>query len=232
LALILNIDCATNYASVCLANNETVVAFLDNRQQKEHASFLQVAIKELLSQAKLSVKEIEAVAVTSGPGSYTGLRVGMASAKGLCYALNIPLITVSTLEVMARGAIESFSLTTSTSQNILFCPLLDARRMEVFTAVYDRQLVQKLSPVPLIIEGNPFAGLLIDDKIVFFGSGSEKCKSALASNNSIFVESGHSAKNLATLSSNAFRDGKFADLAYAEPQYLKNFHSTQVINSS
>lgn len=131
--LILHIDTATNYASICISKDDVVLGFEENAEQKNHASFLQPAIKAMFAKCNFNLSDIDAVAVTNGPGSYTGLRVGLASAKGLCFALNKALILLNTLQVMAAASIESKK---EEDIDILFCPMIDARRMEVFTALY------------------------------------------------------------------------------------------------
>jgi len=134
MSLILNIDTASENAHVSLAKDGQVLHTLSNDSQKEHASFLQAAIEQLIKNAAVSFKEVDAVAVTAGPGSYTGLRVGFASAKGLCYALKKPFITIGTLEVLTVSALQLYP--PAADENILCCPMMDARRMEVFTAIY------------------------------------------------------------------------------------------------
>lgn len=221
MAILLNIDCATDYASVCVSNNEKVIAFKDNPHQKEHASFLQAAIKDLTEQSGISLKDLNAISVSSGPGSYTGLRVGMASAKGLCYALNIPLVTINTLEVMAHAAIRE-SDPEIDFESALFCPMIDARRMEVFTALFNSRLELVIKPVAMVIEPGSFKDVPEDQKLIFFGSGSKKCEGILRSSNYTFKQIQHSAKNLAALAATSYQKNEFANLAYAEPFYLKD----------
>ena len=152
MSLILNIDTALDTASVCLAKDGTSLQLITNDNQKDHATWLHTAINEILKKGGYSISQLEAVAVSIGPGSYTGLRVGLASAKGFCYALRIPLIAVSTLEMMAVSVKEEASG--------LICPLIDARRMEVFTAIYDKELGEKSSPQTMIIDENSFASII------------------------------------------------------------------------
>ena len=146
MSLILNIDTATEKAHVSLSNDAVILQSLYNESQKDHAGFLQPAILRLVKDAAVSLKNIDAVAVTAGPGSYTGLRVGMASAKGICYALQKPLIALNTLEVMAASALYHPGIHAANPVD-LFCPMIDARRMEVYTALYNRQLETILAPV-------------------------------------------------------------------------------------
>ncbi|HQW93579.1 MAG TPA: tRNA (adenosine(37)-N6)-threonylcarbamoyltransferase complex dimerization subunit type 1 TsaB, partial [Ferruginibacter sp.] len=149
MSLILNIDTSSEKAHVSFAKDGSLLALLSSESQKEHASFLQSAIQQLCKTASIHLPEIDAVAVTAGPGSYTGLRVGMASAKGLSYALKKPFITMGTLDILARSAIDFFP---EQAEPVLFCPMLDARRMEVFTAIYQKDLKTILEPGALILD--------------------------------------------------------------------------------
>jgi tRNA threonylcarbamoyladenosine biosynthesis protein TsaB len=221
---ILNIDTAVVSASLCLAKDDQVLKLKVNPSQKDHASWLHVAIKDMMEEAGLSLKELDAIAVSSGPGSYTGLRVSMATAKGLCYALQKPLITVSTLKMMAVAAIDA-----STD---LLCPMIDARRMEVFTAIYDHSLVEILSPVNIILENESFKELLHTSSILFFGNGSEKLKPLVSHPNAQFQNLEANAEHMTGLSFSQFEKKEFADLAYAEPYYGKAFYTTFVKPSS
>lgn len=222
MALLLSIDTATETASVCLTNYGSSPALLQNENQKEHASFIHTAIAEILKSSGLQLTDIDAFAVTSGPGSYTGLRVSMAAAKGFCYALSKPLITINTLEAMTKAAIDNNE---HLSTNLLFCPMIDARRMEVFTAVYDAGIKCVLSPRATILQKDLFDEYLANNKIVFFGSGSAKYKSRLSNANAVFSEVRYNACHLAQLAEEAFGIKKFSNISYAEPTYFKNFHS-------
>jgi tRNA threonylcarbamoyladenosine biosynthesis protein TsaB len=227
--LILNIDTATENASVCISNDDEILAIKNNETPKDHASFLQPAIKKIIAVANLQLSDIDAVSVTAGPGSYTGLRVGLSSAKGLCYALNKPLILINTLDVMAFAAIKEFQTTLYKAEdqsqqiNILFCPMIDARRMEVFTALYDKQLETIDVPASMILNEVSFAAQLQGNKIIFSGSGSRKFQTLVSHPNALFSAVQHYAVHLALLSLKAFHSNKFADLAYSEPFYLKEF---------
>ncbi|MBS1920162.1 MAG: tRNA (adenosine(37)-N6)-threonylcarbamoyltransferase complex dimerization subunit type 1 TsaB [Bacteroidetes bacterium] len=213
--LILNIDTALETASICLAKNGIVLHTAANKEQKDHASWLQTAIAELIQISEFELKDINAIAVTIGPGSYTGLRVGLSSAKGLCYALNIPLIAVSTLELMAYAA-----------QNLeadLLCPMIDARRMEVYTAVYTKSLKEVIRPHAMVLNKDFLSGLLNSNTILIFGNGSNKSLAFLNHGNAIFAEVFFDASNMATMTLEYFVLGRFADIAYCEPAYLKEF---------
>ena len=166
MSLILNIDTASENAHVSIARDGQVLHILSSESQKEHASFLQTAIQELVKITGIHLKEIDAVAVTAGPGSYTGLRVGFASAKGLCYALKKPLITIGTLEVLMVSALQLYP--PGPDENILFCPMIDARRMEVFTAIYQQDLNVYIRPCAMILDEFSFEKDLAKSKILFF----------------------------------------------------------------
>jgi len=220
MALILNIDTATETGSICLSKNGRPVSYLQNENQKDHASWLQEAILQLLSASGWAIRDLQAVAVTAGPGSYTGIRVGMASAKGLCYALKIPLITENTLRVMAHAAEKS-----AKDLGSLICPMIDARRKEVFTALYGQGLEELQAPEAIVLNGDSFADALGRNKILFFGSGSRKWEQTIKSYNAFFADVSFSAENLGILADQKFDIQEFTDIIYSEPNYLKSFYS-------
>ncbi len=224
MSLILNIDSSGNTAHVSLAKAGKVLSHMFNNEQKDHAGFIQPAIKNILQKTDISIHDINAVCVTFGPGSYTGLRVGMASAKGLCYSLNIPLITISTLEVLAKTAINSIS----GNRSMLFVPMIDARRMEVYTAVYDSDLKAIMNPENLILENASFQSYLNSRKTVFFGDGATKWQKICNHSNAGFIDITISSDILGTLSFEKFSKKEFSDTAYSVPLYLKEFYSAQV----
>ncbi|CAN5221874.1 tRNA (adenosine(37)-N6)-threonylcarbamoyltransferase complex dimerization subunit type 1 TsaB [soil metagenome] len=225
MSLILNIDTASENAHVSLAKDGQVLHSLCSGSQKEHAAFLQTAIQELIKMACVQFKDIDAVAVTAGPGSYTGLRVGLASAKGLCYALKIPLITIGTLEVLTASALQLYPPVAD--ETILFCPMIDARRMEVFTAIYQQDLQEYLQPCAMILDEFSFEKDLLKNKIMFFGSGAEKwkniCPDSYRGSNAVFKSVLLLPESLGKVSNMLFLEKKFTDLAYCEPLYLKEF---------
>jgi tRNA threonylcarbamoyladenosine biosynthesis protein TsaB len=165
MSLILNIDTATDIAHVSLSQSGEMLDSITNNDQKEHGSFLQPSIQKLLKNNSLAIASLDAVAVSVGPGSYTGLRVGMASAKGICFALQKPLITINSLEIISYAALlensHKYDLT-----NALLCPLIDARRMEVFTALYNQKLEKILEPQAMIIDASSFEHYLLTNKIL------------------------------------------------------------------
>jgi tRNA threonylcarbamoyladenosine biosynthesis protein TsaB len=239
--LILNIDTATESASVCLSNGLDIIGFEDNFEPRNQASFLQPAIKKLMENGQYLMSDIDAIAVTNGPGSYTGLRVGLASAKGLCFALNKPLILLNTLEVMSSASVAEFGNRNLEfgigSKNLsnkeypipntqyLFAPMIDARRMEVFTALYTNNLDIKLQPTAMILDENSFKEELLNHTIIFSGSGSKKIVELNWGANAIISDIQYSTKNMVRLSANKFQEKEFADLAYSAPNYHKEFYT-------
>lgn len=222
--LILNIDTATEHASVCLTKDAVVLGLIESTEQKNHASFVQPAIQQLMDQSGYQVSDIDAVAVTSGPGSYTGLRVGLSSAKGICYALNKPLILINTLQVMAESVMVHYqSIHQEIDKSTFICPLIDARRMEVFTALYNNTLVEKEAPHALIVDENSFSSLLKTNPILFTGTGNFKLKEVISNPNAYFLSIQHNASHLCIRALIAYQSGCFADLAYSEPLYVKEF---------
>jgi len=219
MALILNIDTATEKASICLAKGGQTLGLAENEEQKDHASWLHPAIEKMVGQTGYKLSDLQAIAVVSGPGSYTGLRVGMAAAKGFCYALNIPLITEDKLKLMTFAAVEQHPGTG------LFCPMIDARRMEVFTAVYQNDLSVLLSSTAMIIDENSFSEYLRDRQMSFFGDGSYKCKPIIPSSNAAFINVKDHAGYLGILSFSRYLQKEFTGLAYSEPAYTKEFYT-------
>lgn len=210
-------------ASVSVAKDGILLHELTNSDMKEHSSFLQPAIKKILDLSQINLQEINAVAVTIGPGSYTGLRVGMAAAKGICFALNIPLITINTLEALAATAIHEFEV----KDPIIICPMIDARRMEVYTGLYTANLANLLPPCAMILDSNSFDTYFSTHKILFIGSGINKwekiCNNPQATD---FHNLEIKAQILNNLSYQKHITKDFADIAYSEPLYIKEFHTT------
>jgi tRNA threonylcarbamoyladenosine biosynthesis protein TsaB len=219
MALILNIDTATEMASISLSERGKSILLLENNEQKEHASWLHTAIAGMLRDTGYRMRDLQAIAVAAGPGSYTGLRVGMAAAKGFCYALGIPMITENTLKIMTLAAIEQ------APGGGLFCPMIDARRMEVFTAVYTGELVELMPPTALIIDENSFSAYLPQRQMSFFGGGSYKCKPLLIATSAAFIEINYHAGYLGILSFLRYLQQEFTDIAYSEPVYTKEFYT-------
>ena len=219
MALVLCIDTAMETASVGLCSADEIIGSLISADQKNHAAFVQPAIQKMMQSGSFSFNDLDAVAVVNGPGSYTGLRVGLASAKGISYATGKPLILLNTLEVMAMAAIEQYG-----DETALYCPMIDARRNEVFTVVYDFYLHPILAPQPLIIEENSFNNIIEKQKIYFFGSGHNKCKKTLLYENAVFSDTVYSLHHISQLAQQYYRKQRFLDIAYAEPFYTKDFY--------
>ncbi|MBX2920673.1 MAG: tRNA (adenosine(37)-N6)-threonylcarbamoyltransferase complex dimerization subunit type 1 TsaB [Chitinophagaceae bacterium] len=221
MAWILHIDTALSRAIVGLSKDGQPVTELFNERQHDHAAFVQPAVQQVLEKAGIALHDLAAVGVTAGPGSYTGLRVGMASAKGICYALDIPLLTASTLEVMAAAAI------TYVPGYDVYCPMIDARRSEVYTAQYDIGGREIQKPQALILAGNSFEQELIRGKVLFTGNGAVKWKEMInPSANAFFEQADYNGAQLAANFLNSFKNKEFCDLAYTDPLYLKDFHFT------
>ena len=225
MALLLNIDTATDQASVCLSLNTDLIQEIKSADQKNHGSFLQPSIQQILQQNNLTIQQIDAVAVTHGPGSYTGLRVSLASAKGICYALQKPLITINTLEVMAWATRWHISKNLVLNTAYQICPMIDARRMEVFTATYNEALECVSPTTPLILNEQSFENELNKNMMIFSGNGSFKLKNILKNTNAIFVDELHSSASMISIALNKFNSKSFTSLAYSEPYYGKEFYS-------
>jgi tRNA threonylcarbamoyladenosine biosynthesis protein TsaB len=225
MSLILNIDTASEKAHVSFTNDGLVLHSLYSDSQKEHASFLQTAILQLSKISGIKLSELDAIAVTGGPGSYTGLRVGMASAKGLCYALNKPFIIMSTLEILTVSALQLFP---ATDKSVLLCPMIDARRMEVFTAIYKNDLTPFLPPCAMILDETSFENDLSGNKLLFFGSGSKKWRSICKQDNAVFENVILMPEAMSQYSNKLYCQKQFSDLPYSEPLYLKDF---QIVTS-
>lgn len=219
---LLCIDASVQTASVALSNEDGLLGIKICEQQREHAAFIQPAIQDLLKEQTIQPSNITAVAVTSGPGSYTGLRVAMASAKGLCYAIQIPLITINTLELISVAALQQ----TKIDNNDLLCPLIDARRMEVFTAVYTSSLQIVAVPQAMILNEDSFQEFLSSSCIHFFGNGAEKWKSICSHMNAKFANVNWNASHMTKKAWDLYQTEQFASLAYATPFYGKDFYST------
>ncbi|SEW06480.1 tRNA (adenosine(37)-N6)-threonylcarbamoyltransferase complex dimerization subunit type 1 TsaB [Chitinophaga arvensicola] len=223
MALILNIDTATTTGSVSLSRDGQVLQTLVNEKQQDHAATMTLFVQQILKEQAITPSQLDAVAVSAGPGSYTGLRVGVATAKGLCYAWDKPLLAISTLKMMAQGLVATVKDATA-----LYCPMLDARRQEVFMGLYDAGLNEVMPPQAMILEPTSLDVQLDAHKIYFFGDGSPKWQLMVSSHkNAIFAEYVINAAHMAPLSADAFDKKQFVDLAYFSPFYLKPFYSPQ-----
>lgn len=223
---ILCIETSTEVCSVSLADQGEIIAFKENLNGLSHSKLLTVYIDDILKENDLKVSDLDAVAVSEGPGSYTGLRIGVSAAKGLCFGAEIPLIAVSPLDAMTYGVSKRASELGIGEADILV-PMLDARRMEVYSAKYDMNGERITEVTPLIIDEESFSDELEEFKMYFFGNGSAKCKEVISSENAIFVEDViTTSQNMAALAEAKFLKEDFVDVAYFEPFYLKSFVAT------
>jgi tRNA threonylcarbamoyladenosine biosynthesis protein TsaB len=216
---ILHIETATTVCSVAISKNDELLFFKELNEGFTHAENLHLFIKEALKEAKLEIHQLSAISVSKGPGSYTGLRIGVSAAKGLAYSLEIPLISVETLRIMALSA---FSYQ---KEPAFYCPMIDARRMEVYTSVYNGDL-NRIEPIEaLIVDEQSISRFKSYSKIFFFGDGMPKCKSIIGSlSNAHFIENVYpSAKYMCKPVWQKFLTNDFEDVAYFEPFYLKDF---------
>lgn len=222
---ILHIDTANQYCSVALSEDGHLADIRETSEKNAHSRVVTIYVDELLKSSGVNPEHLDAVAVSMGPGSYTGLRIGVSTAKGLCFALDKPLIGVSTLQAMALAGISSMKSNKAFHKNMWFCPMIDARRMEVYSAIYDYEgnLMREIRPE--VIDENSFANELKEREIVFSGDGSKKCADIMAHQpNAIFLaDVVPSAKFMIPLALEKFNAGNFEDTAYFEPFYLKDF---------
>jgi len=220
LSTILHIETSTKNCSVSIANCGELISLKEiNTGEYSHAEMLHPLINEALLESKLTIKDIEAIAVGKGPGSYTGLRIGVSAAKGLCFANDIPLISINSLEILAQSI---------TIDSGLIIPMIDARRLEVYAAIYDKNLNAVRETKAEIIDSHSFLDELQNQKVYFLGDGAKKCKEIILHENAVFIENVFpSAKKMATISYHKFKNESTEDVAYFEPFYLKNFVATQ-----
>lgn len=224
--IILQIETATSVCSVALSVSGKTTHVVELDEPNAHAAKLTRLIEQVLFEASLSLSDLDAVAVSKGPGSYTGLRIGVSTAKGLCYGLDIPLIAVDSLHSLAAGFVEKNA---DIPDETLLCPMIDARRLEVYTAVFDRELILKQPTKAQVIDVNYFDDLLSDVPLVLFGDGADKFKVIFESKENIQIVSDfrQSASFLSGLAHAAFLNSDFEDVAYFEPFYLKDFVPTK-----
>ena len=222
MAYLLHIESTSTVCSVAISENETLIAMKEINNGFSHAENLHLFIQDALQQSHLNINQLNAISISSGPGSYTGLRIGFATAKGLAYALNIPLIKVDTLKSLSKSVLDSIK------KDVYYCPLIDARRMEVYYALHTNDLNEIQKPNNLVITQESINIFILDKAIYFFGDGLEKSKLVLNTLNEIyFIENiMPSAKHLIPLAYQKFIENDSEDLAYAEPFYLKDFFFT------
>ena len=222
MALLLTLETATRNCSVALFDNQKMLQIKEYVSERySHSEQLTLFIQQVLKDAHITFEQLDGIALGKGPGSYTGLRIGTSTAKGLCYSLDIPLISISTLRAMASGI-------SNKEDYILYCPMIDARRMEVFAAVYnyDNQLVRETQAD--VVDKDTYSEFL-KDKILFFGDGASKCKNIINNKNAYFLDDIFpSAKDIGILAYEKFINKDFEDVAYFEPYYLKDFVVTGI----
>lgn len=225
MAVILNIDTTTTVCSAALTAEGMVLCHAEEFEGRNHAAMLSGFIKKCLDFAREKELKLDAVAVSMGPGSYTGLRIGLSEAKGLAYALEVPLIGVRTLELLATRVMFS---TDDVDPDSILVPMIDARRMEVFTAAYDFGLNELMTPEPLILDGDSYADLLATGRpVLFFGDGSSKSAEVIKAPNAVFIpDVVPLAVDMVALAERQFARREFIDLAYSTPLYLKEFQAT------
>jgi len=215
--LILSLETATTNCSVALASDGKVVASRSINSGYSHSEKINVFIQEVIAQAGVTLKDLQAVAVSSGPGSYTGLRIGISTAKGLCYALDIPLIAVNTLDAMAQG------LTSGNDE--LIVPMIDARRMEVYSAVYDSEKKRVSEIEAIVVDNHYYSNFRSEKELVLAGDGADKCQVLFQNESSIKIQTSFvpQAEFMAELAEQKFRNSDFENVALFEPFYLKEF---------
>jgi tRNA threonylcarbamoyladenosine biosynthesis protein TsaB len=233
MALILCIETATEVCSVALAQEELLLEIKESSARNVHSAMLTQFIDEIIKSSGKFCGDFEAIAISMGPGSYTGLRIGVATAKGLCYALDKPLIAIPTLQAMAVGMNDNLQMTNdklfdkipNPKSQILFCPMIDARRMEVYSELYDEDGKSIREVRAEIIDAFSFQEFLSDNVVVFGGSGADKCKPFLGDhpNAKFHEEFQASSRFMIGLAEKKFTEQQFENIAYFEPFYLKNF---------
>lgn len=229
MAVILNIETATEVCSVTLAKDGETLFHKESTEGLNHSKLLTVFIEDLCKENDFDIKDIDAVAVSKGPGSYTGLRIGVSVAKGLCYGLNKPLIGIGSIEAMGYYVSQNLSefYSGNGAEDMLFCPMIDARRMEVYAALYDIKGEEVLPVEAEIVDNKSFGAFLDKQKVTFFGNGAGKCKSEIIHSNALFEGPAKtSARFMQKLAEIKFNNKEFEDVAYFEPFYLKDFVAT------
>ena len=224
MAKILSIESSGDVCSVALGIDGKLVSMKEKKERNIHSKILTVYIEELFKESSINIEDIDAVAVSKGPGSYTGLRIGVSAAKGIAYGRDIPLISISTLKSMALGMKNKYEQENRNTENILFCPMIDARRMEVYSAFYDSELNKIKNISADIIDENSYDKFLLENKLIFFGDGADKCHNTINHENAIFRNDiFSSAAYMIKLAEEKYNNSNFENTAYFEPFYLKDF---------
>jgi len=221
--MILHIETSTTVCSVALSDGEEIIFNKVSYEGPSHAALAGVFTEEALYQMKNNDGALDAVAVSSGPGSYTGLRIGVSLAKGICFGYNVPLLSIPTLEILTHTAILKHTVDSSA----LYCPMIDARRMEVYSAIYDSLLSPVRKTMAEIVTEESYSNYLDKTEMCFFGNGAVKCKEIITSPNALFLDDiDPLAQNMVPLAFKAYKAKRFEDAAYFEPFYLKEFQAT------
>ncbi|MDE5418536.1 tRNA (adenosine(37)-N6)-threonylcarbamoyltransferase complex dimerization subunit type 1 TsaB [Labilibaculum sp. DW002] len=229
MALLLHIETSTAVCSVGLGKDGELLALKETKEGMKHASHLTVFIENILKENGFSTSDLDGIAISMGPGSYTGLRIGVSTAKGICYGAELPLIAISTLQAMTKPLLanENIQSQLKNPEKAYYCPMIDARRMEVYTAFYNDKNELKKDISADIIDENSYAKELSEREIVFFGDGAAKCKEIIESKNGIFLDNvTPTATGMIELAEAKFQKQEFEDVAYFEPFYLKDFVAT------
>ncbi len=223
MALILNIETSVSICSVNVARDGLCLYESIGATENDHIAQLTSLTIEALKNTDNKLSNLDAVAISAGPGSYTGLRIGVSTAKGFCHAINKPLLAISTLQSMVSPLLSHYN-----DAETQFCPLIDARRLEVYTAIYSKDGLEVLAPQPLILEEGSFDKFLDKNNVVFFGSGLEKSKPYLRHPRSFFFDAHQQlSSNMCALSYKHYVNEKFEDLGYYQPNYLKPYYSSK-----
>lgn len=225
MAIILSIEASTDVCSVALSEDGQVFFKEENHEERSHAKVLAPFVEKALDTADSRAMPIDAVALSSGPGSYTSLRIASSTAKGVCYGRNLPLIAIPTTAIMSVPVLFRDDL----PEDALLCPMIDARRNEVYATIYNRALEVVRETAAEIITEESFADILANNKVYFFGNGAEKCSKIITHKNAHFLTEHRSplAKWMMPLAERAWAEKRFEDIAYFEPFYLKNFVATK-----
>ncbi|MCF8345952.1 MAG: tRNA (adenosine(37)-N6)-threonylcarbamoyltransferase complex dimerization subunit type 1 TsaB [Bacteroidales bacterium] len=227
--VILHLETATNICSVAISRGATLLAIRESDEDRSHGRLLTVFIEEVLKESGTAPEQINALSVSKGPGSYTGLRIGVSAAKGFAYAMNIPVIGIITLQAMAAAALAhpSAKKMLDNQEDMLLCPMIDARRMEVYAAIYDRETNEKVPVSAAIIDEHSYSKELDKYPILFFGNGAEKASPLIVHPNAHFISDiNPSSRFMIPLALEAMKHQNFEDTAYFEPYYLKDFVAT------
>jgi len=220
---ILLIETSTLRCSVALCNGSDIMSFRESNIPKAHASLTAVFAQEVLDECGYKASDLDAVCVSMGPGSYTGLRVGVSTAKGICFGAKVPLLAVGTTDTLTAQAIQENILPDGCRYII---PMIDARRMEVYSGVFSSEGKRLVNDSPVVVDGNSYAEYINEGPVLFIGDGALKCADILGNPNSHFVQCEPDARSMASLAQSELEAGNFKDVAYFEPFYLKEFSAT------